>query len=152
MCAQQAWPGRGHYDVILCLGLTKWLHLQSGDVGVVRLFSRAYQSLAPGGLFILAAQPWSSYNRSKRTSVPAHTHTPTHPSCSCQENGGLTVAALLFQETTFHHFRTVRLKPDQFTSYLTENVGFSSYRLLAHTGMNTGVHVCTQGCRGDAGV
>ncbi|CAG14755.1 unnamed protein product, partial [Tetraodon nigroviridis] len=37
-------------------------------------------------------------------------------------------------ETTFRHFRKVRLKPDQFTSYLTESVGFSSYRLLTHTG------------------
>lgn len=52
----------------------------------------------------------------------------------------LTVVPLLFQETTVHHFRTVRLKPEHFTSYLTEVVGFSSYRLLTHTGINTGVH------------
>lgn len=32
----------------------------------------------------------------------------------------------------------MRLKPDQFTSYLTESVGFSSYRLLTHTGTTTG--------------
>uniref|UniRef100_H3DQW6 RNA methyltransferase n=1 Tax=Tetraodon nigroviridis TaxID=99883 RepID=H3DQW6_TETNG len=85
--------------------LDQVLHLQAGDAGVVRLFSRVYQSLTPGGLFILQAQPWSRYNRSKRAS-----------------------------ETTFRHFRKVRLKPDQFTSYLTESVGFSSYRLLTHTG------------------
>uniref|UniRef100_A0A674MAZ4 RNA methyltransferase n=1 Tax=Takifugu rubripes TaxID=31033 RepID=A0A674MAZ4_TAKRU len=98
------------YDVIVCLGVTKWVHLHSGDVGVVRLFTRAYQSLSPGGLFILEAQPWSSYSRSRGASVRAHT-----PTCTV----------------------TVRLKPEQFTSYLTEAVGFSSYRLLTHTGMNT---------------
>lgn len=53
----------------------------------------------------------------------------------------MTVVASLFQETTFHHFKTVRLKPEQFTSYLTEAVGFSSYRLLTHTGINTGAYM-----------
>lgn len=77
MSSQQAWPGRGRYDAILCLGLTKWVHLQAGDVGVVRLFHRVFQSLSPGGLFILEAQPWSRYNRSKRASVAAHTRTYT---------------------------------------------------------------------------
>lgn len=71
--AQQMWPGRGQYDVIVCLAVTKWVHLHSGDVGVVRLFTRAYQSLSPGGLFILEPQPWSSYNRSKRVSVSVNT-------------------------------------------------------------------------------
>ena len=69
MSEQEAWPGRGQYDVIMCLGVTKWVQLQSGDGGVVRLFRRAYQSLSPGGLFILEPQPWSSYGRSKRASV-----------------------------------------------------------------------------------
>eukprot|EP00066_Takifugu_rubripes_P025857 XP_011615123.1 PREDICTED: 7SK snRNA methylphosphate capping enzyme-like isoform X1 [Takifugu rubripes] len=114
--SQHKWPGRGQYDVIVCLGVTKWVHLHSGDVGVVRLFTRAYQSLSPGGLFILEAQPWSSYSRSRGAS-----------------------------ETTFHHFRTVRLKPEQFTSYLTEAVGFSSYRLLTHTGNQRPVYLFHKG-------
>uniref|UniRef100_A0A3Q3WQ05 RNA methyltransferase n=1 Tax=Mola mola TaxID=94237 RepID=A0A3Q3WQ05_MOLML len=104
---QQEWPGRGQYDVILCLGVTKWVQLQSGDVGVIRLFKRAYQSLSPGGLFILEPQPWTSYSHSKR-------------------------------ETTRRHFRTVRLRPVQFTSYLTDSVGFSSYRLLTHSDPHAG--------------
>uniref|UniRef100_A0A3Q1G7E4 RNA methyltransferase n=1 Tax=Acanthochromis polyacanthus TaxID=80966 RepID=A0A3Q1G7E4_9TELE len=49
----EPWPGRGRYDVIMCLSVTKWVQLQSGDGGVVRLFRRAYQSLSSGGLFIL---------------------------------------------------------------------------------------------------
>lgn len=77
MSEGEAWPGRGQYDVILCLGVTKWVQLQSGDAGVARLFKRAYQSLTPGGLFILEPQPWSSYSHSKRASV-TRTHTDTH--------------------------------------------------------------------------
>ncbi|CAJ1048329.1 SK snRNA methylphosphate capping enzyme [Xyrichtys novacula] len=113
---QEAWPGRGQYDVIMCLGVTKWVQLQSGDVGVVRLFRRAYQSLSPGGLFILEPQPWSSYTRSKRAS-----------------------------ERTFCHFRTLRLRPEQFTCYLTDTVGFSSYRLLTHTGNQRPIYLFHKG-------
>ena len=79
MSEREVWPGCGQYDVIVCLGVTKWVQLQSGDGGVVRLFKRAYQSLSPGGLFILEPQPWSSYVHSKRASVThARTHTHTH--------------------------------------------------------------------------
>lgn len=113
---QEAWPGRGQYDVIMCLGVTKWVQLQSGDVGVARLFRRAYQSLSPGGLFILQPQPWSSYSRSKKAS-----------------------------DTTFCHYRTIRLRPEQFTCYLTDSVGFSSYRLLTHTGNQRPIYLFHKG-------
>ncbi|XP_070711198.1 LOW QUALITY PROTEIN: 7SK snRNA methylphosphate capping enzyme-like [Pempheris klunzingeri] len=109
-----AWPGQ--YDVIMCLGVTKWVHLQSGDEGVVRLFRRAYQSLSPGGLFLLEPQPWSRYSHSKRSS-----------------------------ETTCHHFRTVRLRPEQFTCYLTDSVGFTSYRLLTHSGNQRPIYLFYKG-------
>ncbi|XP_029985474.1 7SK snRNA methylphosphate capping enzyme-like isoform X1 [Sphaeramia orbicularis] len=113
---QEVWPGRGQYDVILCLGVTKWVQLQSGDGGVVRLFKRAYQSLSSGGLFILEPQPWSSYGRSKRMS-----------------------------ELTLVNSRSVRLKPEQFTSLLTEGVGFTSYRLLTHTGNQRPIYLFHKG-------
>ncbi|XP_074484543.1 7SK snRNA methylphosphate capping enzyme-like isoform X2 [Sebastes fasciatus] len=100
---REAWPGRGQYDVIVCLGVTKWVQLQSGDGGVVTLFRRAYQSLSPGGLFILEPQPWSSYGHSKRASTWGRT------------------------------LRSIRLRPEQFTCYLTDSVGFTSYRLITHT-------------------
>ncbi|XP_076581674.1 7SK snRNA methylphosphate capping enzyme [Chaetodon auriga] len=113
---QEAWPGRGQYDVIMCLGVTKWVQLQSGDGGVVRLFRRAYQSLSPGGLFILEPQPWSSYSHSKRAS-----------------------------ESTCRHFRTLRLRPEQFTCYLTDSVGFTSYRLLRQTGNQRQIYLFHKG-------
>ncbi|CAB1423277.1 unnamed protein product [Pleuronectes platessa] len=116
MSQSEAWPGRGQYDVIMCLGLTKWVQLQSGDGGVVRLFKRAYQSLSLGGLFILEPQPWSSYSHSKRAS-----------------------------EATYRHYRSVRLRPEHFTSYLTDTVGFSSYRLLTHSGSQRPIYLFHKG-------
>uniref|UniRef100_M4AP89 RNA methyltransferase n=1 Tax=Xiphophorus maculatus TaxID=8083 RepID=M4AP89_XIPMA len=108
VCEGEAWPGRGQYDVIVALGVTKWVQLQSGDRGVVRLFRRAYQSLSPGGTLILEPQPWSGYGRSKR-------------------------------DSTLRRFRTLRLRPELFTSLLTDTIGFTSYRPLTHTG-NTHTH------------
>ncbi|XP_054656570.1 7SK snRNA methylphosphate capping enzyme-like [Dunckerocampus dactyliophorus] len=109
---QEFWPGRGQYDVIMCLGVTKWVQLQAGDGGVCRLFRRAYQSLSPSGLFILEPQPWQHYGRSKKASA-----------------------------ATYHHYRTLQLRPEQFTSYLMDNVGFSSYRLLTHTGKQQPIYL-----------
>ncbi|XP_051919799.1 7SK snRNA methylphosphate capping enzyme-like [Hippocampus zosterae] len=102
---QEAWPGRGQYDVIMCLCMTKWVQLQAGDEGVARLFRRAYQSLSPGGLFILEPHPWRRYGRSKKVSA-----------------------------TTSYHYRNLQVRPENFTSYLMDTVGFCSYRLLTNTG------------------
>uniref|UniRef100_A0A8C1LQD0 RNA methyltransferase n=1 Tax=Cyprinus carpio TaxID=7962 RepID=A0A8C1LQD0_CYPCA len=89
------------YDVILCLRLTKWVHLNHGDAGIQRLFQRIYRHLLPGGVLILEPQPWSSYSRRKRLT-----------------------------EVTYRNYRSIRLKPDQFSSFLTAEVGFSSYELI----------------------
>uniref|UniRef100_UPI003AB07CCE 7SK snRNA methylphosphate capping enzyme-like n=1 Tax=Centroberyx gerrardi TaxID=166262 RepID=UPI003AB07CCE len=113
---QEAWPGRGQYDVITCLGVTKWVQLQSGDGGVARLFRRAYQSLSQGGIFILEPQPWSSYSHSKRAT-----------------------------ETTYRNYRNLRLRPEKFTSYLTDKIGFTSYRLLTHTGIQRPIYLFHKG-------
>ncbi|XP_068443299.1 7SK snRNA methylphosphate capping enzyme-like [Clinocottus analis] len=110
------WAGRGQYDVIMCLGVTKWVQLQSGDGGVATLFRRAYQSLSSGGLFMLEPQPWSSYCHSKRAS-----------------------------EATDRNFRSLRLRPEHFTCYLTDNVGFTSYRLLTHTGNQRPIYLFHKG-------
>lgn len=111
---QETWPGRGQYDVILCLGVTKWVQLQSGDEGVERLFRRAFQSLTPGGLFILEPQPWSSYSR-KTT------------------------------ETTYQNYKTLRLRPEDYSSHLTQTTGFTSYRLLTHSGVQRPVYIFHKG-------
>ncbi|KAG9269416.1 7SK snRNA methylphosphate capping enzyme-like [Astyanax mexicanus] len=93
---------RAEYDVILCLSVTKWVHLNWGDLGLQRLFKRAYRHLTPGGVFLLEAQPWSSYSKRKRLT-----------------------------ETTFRNYNSIRLRPDQFSTYLTSEVGFTSYELIS---------------------
>ncbi|XP_052447475.1 7SK snRNA methylphosphate capping enzyme-like [Carassius gibelio] len=93
---------REEYDVVLCLSVTKWVHLNWGDAGLKRLFHRVYKHLRPGGLFILEPQPWNSYGKRKKLT-----------------------------ETIFKNYHGIRLKPDRFSSYLTAEVGFSSYELIA---------------------
>lgn len=92
---------RPEYDVILCLSMTKWVQLNWGDSGLKRMFKRAYRHLRPGGFFILEPQPWESYGRRKKLT-----------------------------DNIYRNYRNINLKPEQFTSYLTSEVGFTSYEYL----------------------
>ncbi|XP_067411196.1 7SK snRNA methylphosphate capping enzyme [Emydura macquarii macquarii] len=113
---------RPEYDVVLCLSLTKWVHLNWGDDGLKRMFKRIYRHLRPGGLLLLEPQPWSSYGKRKNLT-----------------------------ETIYRNYYRIKLKPDQFTSYLTSpEVGFSSCELVARAqnsskGFQRPVYLCHKG-------
>ncbi|XP_075878175.1 7SK snRNA methylphosphate capping enzyme [Nelusetta ayraudi] len=92
---------RPEYDVIMCLSVTKWVHLNWGDGGLRRLFKRVFKHLRPGGLFLLEPQPWESYVRRKKLT-----------------------------DNISKNYHSIRLKPDQFPSYLTTEVGFTSFEYL----------------------
>uniref|UniRef100_UPI00358F38C7 7SK snRNA methylphosphate capping enzyme-like n=1 Tax=Myxine glutinosa TaxID=7769 RepID=UPI00358F38C7 len=93
---------RAEFDTILCLSVTKWVHLNWGDDGLKLMFRRVYQHLRPGGVFILEAQPFQAYRRRRKIS-----------------------------ETTMRNFNEMKFYPEAFTSYLLSSaVGFSSMEML----------------------
>ena len=56
----------GSIDTLLCLSVTKWVHMNGGDAALTALFHRFREALAPGGLLVLEPQPWRSYTAALR--------------------------------------------------------------------------------------
>lgn len=93
---------RPEFDTILCLSLTKWVHLNWGDGGIKCLFKRMFLQLRPGGRMVLEAQPFHSYSKKKKMT-----------------------------EMTYKNYSAIRLRPEMFTDYLlSPEIGFTSCQLI----------------------
>ncbi|VDP82508.1 unnamed protein product [Echinostoma caproni] len=62
------------YDTIMAFSVTKWIHLNYGDAGLMRFFRRAFNLLKPGGHLILEPQPKSSYRKTRFTAKQRSTY------------------------------------------------------------------------------
>ncbi|KAL5174520.1 putative RNA methyltransferase [Glycine soja] len=87
-------PGK-QYDTILCLSVSKWIHLNWGDDGLITLFAEVWKLLRPGGIFVLEPQPWKSYESNRNVS-----------------------------ETTAANYRNIMIRPEQFQEILLDKIGF----------------------------
>ncbi|GJZ65694.1 probable RNA methyltransferase [Tanacetum coccineum] len=95
-------PGDKVYDTILCLSVSKWIHLNWGDEGLITLFSKVWRLLQPGGVFILEPQPWKSYISNRQVSQVASTN-----------------------------FKNFEIFPNQFQEILLDKIGFRKIENLS---------------------
>lgn len=99
------------YDTILCLSVTKWIHLNWGDDGLITLFTKIWKLLHPGGILVLEPQPWKSYGNNRRVS-----------------------------ETTASNYQKIIFRPEYFLEILLDKVGFRTVEDLTSnlSGTKTG--------------
>ncbi|KAK6066205.1 hypothetical protein SCUP234_12189 [Seiridium cupressi] len=56
----------GTFDVVLLLSVTKWIHLNNGDAGMLALFAHIHGILNEGGHLVVEPQPMSNYQRASK--------------------------------------------------------------------------------------
>lgn len=106
------------FDAILCLSVTKWIHLNNGDDGIRFLFKRIFKQLNPNGVLVLEAQAFNTYKKRSKLSPEI-----------------------------LQNFKSIQLKPEKFESYLlSDAVGFAESWCIAdqaalkHSGQAKGFH------------
>ncbi|KAH7910684.1 Bicoid-interacting protein 3-domain-containing protein [Hygrophoropsis aurantiaca] len=92
------------YDIIIAFSISKWIHLNSGDEGLLRFFERVHNALKLGGTFILEPQAWDTYAKARRMDD------------SLKENA-----------------RNLKIRPNEFEIIL-QKIGFGSVQHLGTTG------------------
>ncbi|KAH9927186.1 Bin3-domain-containing protein [Epithele typhae] len=57
------------YDVVVAFSVSKWIHLNGGDDGLLAFFRRVHSVLRVGGTFVFEPQEWDTYAKAKRMDV-----------------------------------------------------------------------------------
>lgn len=55
------------YNIITCMSVLKWIHINTGDDGIRAVFKKFCAEIKEGGYLIIEPQPWSSYKPKKLT-------------------------------------------------------------------------------------
>ncbi|KAI9480432.1 MAG: Bicoid-interacting protein 3-domain-containing protein [Benjaminiella poitrasii] len=87
-----------HYDTILALSITKWIQLHHGDKGLESFFKKVYDSLAPGGTFVLEPQDFDTFQKRAKE---------IDPSKDIQEE--------------------LKFRPEHYTDFLINKLGFKEH-------------------------
>lgn len=112
------------YDVILCLSITKWIHLNWYDEGLIRVFKRIFLQLRTGGVLVLEAQPFESYKKKKiPVSFPLVLR---NYRCKCFWYD----IGFSFQLKLRSNSEKIKLLPSMFENYLISKIGFKSCETL----------------------
>lgn len=104
--------------------MTKWIHLQSLNAGLLTFFKKCHDKLNPGGRLVLEPQPFSTYQRSVKMSTRG-------------QGGGNPSSSLLrdnFESLKSGAQRGWRWEEGDFERVLIELVGFEKCELLGETG------------------
>ncbi|GJP74553.1 hypothetical protein CLOP_g5114 [Closterium sp. NIES-67] len=89
---------RDSADTVLCLSVTKWVHLNWGDAGLIALFANLFHMLRPGG--------FSFWSRSRG----ARTRRSTDSLSRSQESR--------------EHYSSIKIFPAHFRQLLLDKIGF----------------------------
>lgn len=61
------------FGTVMCLSVSKWVHLNHGDEGLLRLFDALHSAIEPQGFLVFEYQRWQSYRNSRNVSLASRT-------------------------------------------------------------------------------
>ena len=99
---------KGVYDVVLCLSVTKWIHMTGGDTALKRLFRVIHDCLKKDGIMILEPQPEQSYKRARRKGVKQAPGIKLMPDMFCN---------YLVKKGGFESYQTLRERGEKGTPF-----------------------------------